>query len=328
MRFEQLALAEMPQLSTIGTITRKEIEQIATKYCVPFPQRLTHSANIVSRGVYKFNANIDNCVTIEPIIAQAIPATEESDEELNTRIFDSYRSLDILVNSVAKGSTPSLIISGNAGIGKSFTVKSQLEKSGNEFVFVRGYVKSTGIFRLLYDNRFSGQTIVFDDSDSVFDDSVSLNLLKGALELTKTKSIGWLSEKEFISEDGTVIPRNFQYEGSVIFLTNLDFDNIIKKDNKVSPHLAALKSRSLYFNLEINTPKEILTRIKQVVATSDINKKHNINDYMMGEIISYLEINIDNLSELSIRTYEKLAGLIAIEPLFWETLADRLILKR
>ena len=270
-----------------------------------------------------------------PIVEQSLPEVvteqssdiQESDQEMDLRIQKTYESLQILVNAIAKGVTPSLIISGHAGIGKSHTVREELDKAGVDYTIAKGYTKATGVYKLLYENRLPGQVIVFDDIDEVFDDATALNILKGALELHKSKTLSWLSERKFKDEEGLDMPRQFRYEGSVIFLTNLDFDELIKKGSKISVHLKALNSRSMVFNLNINTPREIFTRIKQVVYNSNLCASNDISDHMRDDILAYLELYLEQLKDVSIRSFEKLASLIKTDPLFWETLADRMLLK-
>lgn len=321
MNFETAALEMFPELAAAGTITRAQAMAIKDAYNLKFPHKYINPENAVSRGVFKFTAEMS--------VDSQIPVVIETDEELDARISATYDNLEILVNSVADGQTKSMVVSGHAGIGKSYTVRQVLERNINSnFTFIKGYVKPTGIFKLLWENRFEGQTIVFDDADAVFQDEVGLNLLKGALELTKTRRIAWLSEKEFISEDGEQIPRYFDYEGTIIFLTNLNFNDLISRGNKLAPHLQALESRSIYFDLQINTNRELMTRIRQVVLGSNILSDRGISKSDEIKLMDYLTENVDRLKELSLRTVEKLAVLYLASPEKWITLADSVMIKR
>lgn len=320
MSFEQAALTKFPALT--DTITRKQVNEVVAEFGVKYPVHITNPQNNVARGVFRFSAALDTNVP-------AVPVVIESDEEMSDRIHKTYESMELLVNSVADGITKSLLVAGHAGIGKSYTVKRTLEQNINSnFLFVKGYVKATGIFKLLWENRFENQTIVFDDADAVFQDEVSLNLLKAALELTKTRRISWLSEKEFVSEDGESIPRYFDYEGTIIFLTNLDFSDMIARGNKLGPHLAALESRSIYLDMGIKSNRELLTRIKQVVAESTILSDRNINKTQEVMLMEYLTENVERLKELSLRTVEKLAALYLASPEKWVDLANAVMIKR
>jgi hypothetical protein len=326
MNFEQAAVEMFPELANSATITRRQVTEVVAKYKVKYPNHITNPNNNVARGVFKFNAELSVGAEYG---APAVPVVLETDEELDARIADTYDNLEILVNSVADGQTKSMVVSGHAGIGKSYTVRQTLEQNINsDFTFIKGYVKPTGIFKLLWENRFEGQTIVFDDADAVFQDEVGLNLLKGALELTKTRRIAWLSEKEFISEDGEQIPRYFDYEGTIIFLTNLNFNDLISRGNKLAPHLQALESRSIYFDLQINTNRELMTRIKQVVMSSSILSDRGISKADETKLMEYLTDNVDRLKELSLRTVEKLAVLYLASPDKWINLANSVMIKR
>lgn len=320
MNFETAAVEMFPELATAGTITRAQAMAVKDKYNLKFPHKYINPENAVSRGVFKFSAEMS--------VESFAPVVLETDAELDARIRKTYDSMELLVNSVANGITKSMIISGSAGIGKSYTVRKTLEQNVNSnFVFIKGFVKATGIFKLLWENRFEGNTIIFDDSDAVFECPIALNLLKAALELNKTRRIAWLSEKEFVSEDGEQIPRYFDYEGTIIFLTNLDFSDMIARGNKLAPHLSALESRSIYLDMGIKTNRELLTRIKQVVHESSILSDRGISKSEETKLMSYLTDNVDRLKDLSLRTVEKLAALYLASPEKWVDLADAVMIR-
>jgi len=322
MMFEQAALQEFPTLT--NSITRKQINTVVAKYGVRYPNHIANPNNNISRGVFNFSTDLS--VTTD--LSDNSSTVVESDAELDARIRETYSNLELVVKSVAQEKITSLILSGAAGVGKSYLVKQVLESTPDcSYTFVRGYVKPTGIFKLLWENRFSNQCIIFDDSDSVLEDVVGLNLLKAALELSKTRTICWMSEKEFVAEDGTVIPSSFEYEGQIIFLTNIDFHDLVQKGNKLSPHLAALESRSLYMDLKIRTNREKMMRIKQVVSESSILEDRGIYDDETAELMEFLMSNVDKLREVSLRTVEKLAALYLASPVKWKSLANSMMFK-
>ena len=226
MTFEIAAKQTFPELTS--TITRKQAQEVCQLTGAKWPNHIINMSNSVGRGVFKFSADLE----IEGVVAA--PVVVESDSELDARIRTTYSNMELLTKSVGDGITTSMIISGAAGVGKSYTVKKILEANNQTTVhFIRGYVKATGIYKLLWENRQSHQTLVFDDCDSVFEDAVGLNLLKAALELSKSRRICWMSEKEFVDEDGGQIPNYFDYEGQIIFLTNIDFHELIAKGMRV-----------------------------------------------------------------------------------------------
>lgn len=313
--FIHKALELFPDLTT--TITADQIRAV-TQTGFPWPQWFTTPANRLSRGVYHF-----------PTPTATTNKQEETDEEISLRIADTYESMETLVAAVSANTVNSLIIAGAPGLGKSYTVNKVLnEVNSGEFgyTFHRGYLRATHLFRLLWENRFAGQTIVLDDTDAIFGDETALNILKAALELKTTRRIGWGSEKEFIDEDGEVIPRYFDYEGSVIFLTNLPIRDLIASGSKNAPHLSALESRSLVLDLKIKTRREYMVKIKQTVNSGMLRDK-GFSQSEESEILEFVESNMEKLTELSLRMIEKIAALFRANPSNWEKLVKTVCFK-
>ena len=323
--FEEAFIAEFPEDAARGIITSKQINMIKSAYGTPDPFKIKREGNRTGkRGEFHFNAGFD--VPYKDSIVKPV-VIAETDAELDLRIRKTYFNMDMLTNSVADGITKSMIVSGSAGIGKSFGIKKILDDHTSEYLFVKGYVRPTAIFKLLYENRFNNQVLIFDDADSIFFDETGLNLLKGALELSNTRTISWLSEKTFSDIDGMEIPKTFEYCGTIIFLTNLNFNELIEKGNKISPHLEALRSRSIYFDMKMRSKREVLSRIKQVVAESGILSDIGLNHAIQKDLMQYLTDNMDRTIELSLRTVEKLSALYKASPKNWRSLADSVILK-
>lgn len=327
--FEEAFIAEFPEDAARGIITSKQINDVVKMYGVSDPYKIQRSTNRIKRGEFHFNAGFDMPHKDEIAKQQApfVFKEPETDAELDLRIRKTYFNMDMLTNSVADGITKSMIVSGSAGIGKSFGIKKILDDHTSEYLFIKGYVRPTAIFKLLYENRFNNQVLIFDDADSIFFDETGLNLLKGALELSNTRTISWLSEKTFSDIDGMEIPKTFEYCGTIIFLTNLNFNELIEKGNKISPHLEALRSRSIYFDMKMRSKREVLSRIKQVVAESGILSDIGLNHAIQKDLMQYLTDNMDRTIELSLRTVEKLSALYKASPKNWRSLADSVILK-
>lgn len=324
-RFLHNAIQMYPHIKSKKQITRDEILRVCEKYNIGYPQNtICAKHNSIARGVFKFEySEPDTMINFESRVESRV----ESNDTIYNRIKSSYESLETIIDSVGNGHTRSLIVSGAPGIGKSHTVNEILYTNPNcEFTIIKGMVKATGIFKLLYENRNSNQVLVFDDSDEVFNNEISLNLLKAALELNKSRHISWLSEKDFQTEDGDYIPKTFEYQGGIIFLTNLDFLSLIAKGSKLSNHLMAIESRTIYYDLGVRTKKELLIRIQQVMETNNILAPYGISKYQESLLMVYLEKNVDRLRELSIRTLIKLSSLCLASPFEWEKLADNVLL--
>ncbi len=260
-------------------------------------------------------------------MGQSFPAVRlsariETDEEIDVRISERFEVLEDITKSVISGVSRSLIVSGPAGLGKSFTIEKVLREwdpQEDNHVFIRGYAKATGLYKLLYQYRNPGQVIVFDDADSVFFDDTALNLLKAVADTTERRRVSWLSEATLIDEESAeAIPRTFDFNGSIIFITNLDFDGAIERGSKLAPHLQAMMSRSHYVDLTMKTKQDYLVRIRQVVKQGLLSY---LNWHEAGEVMRFVEKNSESLRELSLRMVIKIANLRKANGDRWERVA-------
>jgi hypothetical protein len=241
------------------------------------------------------------------------PEPEMTDEEIESEINSRFASLDLMTYGVVKQDFRALIVSGNPGTGKTYTLEYILQSAADAskilFTGIRGFVRATGLYRLLWEHREKECVLMFDDADSIFQDEVALNLLKAALDTTKKREISWRSEKVFEDEGGETIPQTFQFNGAVIFVSNIDFQRAVAQGSKISPHLEALMSRSYYLDLNMRSVRELIVRIKSVVAHSDILSGIGIKKKDQSEIVKYIEENQNKLREVSLRAVIKLGNI-------------------
>lgn len=255
------------------------------------------------------------------------PVRDESIPEIEVKLKDRFDALEIMSEATGRGINRSLIVSGPAGLGKSYTVEAkmnELERKGHHVVYIKGYVRPLALYKLLYETRFTNSVLVFDDSDSIFHDDVSMNLLKSACDSTDRRVLHWLSrslEREE-DEDGESIPEKFEFEGSVIFITNYDFDSLIQSGSKLAPHFEALVSRSHYLDLAMKTKMDYLVRIKQVVRGGMLRDR-GMNEVDTVLIMQFIENNVDRLRELSLRMVVKIANLYKMDKSNWQKLAKQ-----
>lgn len=240
--------------------------------------------------------------------------TGKTDEEILREIESKYSILEMMTKGVVSGDFRAVIVSGNPGTGKTHTVEYILQKAQEEeeiqFEHVKGTIRATGLYRLLYQHRDSNSVILIDDGDSVFGDIESLNLMKGALDSSEKRIISWRSERNFETNDGEEIPKSFQFDGSMIFISNIDFDREIKKENRLSPHFEALKSRAYYLDMNMRTVRELVLLIENVVKKSNIMASAHITSKKDQEtILGFLKENQKNFEEISLRVVMKLGQL-------------------
>ena len=268
------------------------------------------------RGVYSRKSK-----NIDPIEAIA-SAIRETDEQIEERIGERFQILDLLTENCINGNSRALIVSGPAGLGKSYTVEKQLAKwdpSGINYAITKGYVRPTGLVKLLYAYREAGQVLVFDDADAIFFDDVSLNLLKAVCDTTERRVVSWLSEGRLLDEDtGELVPRSFEFDGTIIFISNYDFDAMIGRGHKLAPHLQAMISRAHYLDLCLKSKRDYLIRIRQVVAQGLLSYL-DIEEQV--DVLTFIEAYSEDLRELSLRMALKVASIRKSNNQNWEKIA-------
>ena len=280
------------------------------------------------RGVPKSGFRMTRKRQAVNFATQAVkPVRTETVAEIESKLADRFEALAIMSEATGKGINRSLIVSGPAGLGKSFTVEAklaELEQKGHSVTYIKGYVRPLALYKLLYETRHPNSVLVFDDSDSVFYDDVSMNLLKGACDSTERRVLHWLSksiEKEE-DEEGESIPEKFEFQGSIIFITNYDFDAMIESGNKLAPHFQALVSRSHYLDLAMKTKMDYIVRIRQVVRGGMLRDR-GFNAAEQTMILEFIENNMERLRELSLRMVVKISGLYKMDKKNWQKLAKQ-----
>jgi hypothetical protein len=261
-------------------------------------------------------------------LSEALIPVERSEEEIEERLDDLFEALDIMTEATAHGMNRSLIVAGPAGIGKTFGIEKVLDSLSGDFLVkkVSGFMRLTGMYRLLYENRFKNRTIVFDDSDSIFADEDKLNLLKNATDTKEVRKISWGAETAMETENGEAIPREFVFEGNIIFITNTDLQAASERGGRLSEHFEALISRSHYLAVTMPENIDYIIRIKQVLRGGMLTNQ-GVSLIDQETIMNFMEDNQDRLRELSLRMVLKLAQLKKMAPAKWERLAAATCMK-
>ena len=227
----------------------------------------------------KGDANAANILnTIQQAIDNPQPAQIKTMAKDANTLFGHMHSL---VQVVARGKRNSLVITGGAGIGKSYTVFETLKEEGlvkdKDWYLIKGKITTSTLYQTLFMHR-KGKLLVFDDTDSIWGDGDASNILKAALDSYDEREISWYSgrtvniskmpaeEKQTfydnidrkIDEDPTdskiKFPSMFDYNGRIIFISNL-------QANKLD---AAVLNRSTKIDMDL-TVEEIFARIDSIL---------------------------------------------------------------
>ena len=276
-------------------------------------------------------------ITVLEFDADAIKANElavakESDEEIIERLSERFKILNDMTLAVKQGDVRAMIVSGPPGVGKSFGVEAVLSKDdlfntlGNKkpkYEVVKGAMSSLGLYCKLYEYADAGNVIVFDDCDSILMEDLSLNILKGALDSSKKRFIAWNTDSRMLRSEG--IPDRFEFKGAAIFITNIKFQHV--KSKRLKDHLDALESRCHYIDLEMDTDREKMLRIKQIVSEGMLDD-YDFEQVTTDEIVNFIDTHQSKLRELSLRTVLKVADLRKAFPSNWQAMAKTTVMRR
>lgn len=256
----------------------------------------------------------------------------ESEESVMERIAERFGILDEMTKAAINSSIRAMIVVGPPGVGKSYGVEKQIEKAGLfdkmsdkriKYEIVKGSSTAIGLYATLYKYSDAGCVLVFDDCDSILLDDVSLNLLKSALDSGKRRRIFWTADSSLLKREG--IPDQFDFKGSVIFITNLKFENLRSK--KLQDHLDALQSRCHYLDLTLNTMRDKYLRIKQIAKTGQLFQDYDFDNTQEQIILDFMYENRGILREMSLRMAIKIADLVKSFPEKWQSVAKVTVMK-
>ena len=227
-----------------------------------------------------------------------------------------FSNLERLTKMVGRGIQPSLVITGGAGLGKTYLVKKTLTDMGLEeakqFVHFKGRATAAGLFVTLYEN--CDKIIVLDDCDSVFKDDDAVNILKAALDSYDTRKLSYISTKPLKDTYGDPVPRHFEFTGKIIFISNIAQGKLDE----------AIKSRSFVSDISMNT-EQMFKRIDDLKHAMETKIPVEVKDKAL-KIMKDLEAKYDGV-EINLRSFIKACRICAMGFENCETMVAEQIVK-
>jgi hypothetical protein len=290
---------------------------------------------MATKGYKVLSLETNTKATVKSLEQRAVEKNlTETDDEIKDRMRQRFDIADEMTRAVKKGDIRAMIMTGPPGVGKSFGVEAVLAKHDmfadiannsklKKYEVVKGAMSAIGLYKKLYEFSDKKSILVFDDCDSVLLDDLSLNILKAALDSGKKRTICWNTDSRLLRSEG--VPNSFEFKGGAIFITNIKFENV--KSKKLQDHLAALESRCHYLDLTIDTEREKILRIEQIVEDGML-KDYDFEQYTVDEILTFIKDNKKKLRELSLRMVLKLADLKKSMPANWRAVAEVTCMRR
>ena len=256
----------------------------------------------------------------------------ETDDEIIDRLRERFSILEDMTYAACDGVVRGMVVTGPPGVGKSFGVEQVLKDAGimkklsqdslRRFGVEKGAATPIGLYQLLYDYSATGSVLVLDDCDSVLYDELSLNLLKAALDSGAKRTLSWRSESRALANNG--VPDQFEFKGSIIFITNVKFE---RTRGKLKDHLDAIMSRCHYLDLTLDTMRDKFLRCKQIVADGMLDT-YKFPEDEQKELMEYIYTNKNKFREMSLRMVLKLADLKKMNANKWKSYAESTCMKR
>jgi hypothetical protein len=288
-----------------GVTDNEEIARLVQQRC---PGAATTAASVSSiKSNARRSGELTEAMPVSggsPIVhVDDLPEADEgeTEEEVTLKLTKRFDTMDRMAGAVIRGILPALIISGPAGLGKSFPMRRMLKTAsdgGQDVDIVSGSISAPGLYEALWNMR-NGGVLMLDDCDDIFKDLETLNILKAALDSGDTRTISWRKQSSWLEALG--IDNSFDFEGRVIFISNIDFEQKIEQGSAMSPHFQALIDRSLYLSIGIRTVLDYTTRIKMIALDEKMLEKNGLTPEEAEEIVAHVIENRARFYHLSLR---------------------------
>ena len=215
--------------------------------------------------------------------AEQQQALEQVKNNLNPDLEKYFFVPRQLIKALRAGDFNGLIFFGNAGLGKTFCVETEVPK--NELLKVDTHITSLELVNLAYDNGNGcrDKIIFFDDVANILENPLNIGILKAMLwSVSGKRTITYKSTQNRIN-----LPPSIEFFGKVIIATN--------KENIDNPHLLAVLSRCLQFkfNFDKATMMKMLTEYAKTLETklSHDEKISVVTDFLWRRKSAILNLN-------------------------------------
>lgn len=233
---------------------------------------------IFKRGKMARVAPVDGSKEID---VEVIDLDTPLEPTVNER-FDYFKDLSQMV---MQRELKSLFVTGEGGIGKTYTINSMIAaeelEEEEDYIKIKGHCTPRALFNTVKEHP--EKLLIFDDCDSILRDATSENIIKAIIDTYDKRIVKWLSrDKE----------ERVHFKGSVIFLSNMNRDKVDQ----------AILSRSIMVDLFM-TPKEKIERMTYLLPT--MREAPGLSMVEKWEVLSLVDRYKNTLQDLNLRTLIK-----------------------
>ena len=230
--------------------------------------------------------------------------------------------------SFAKNKTSAingLIVSGDAGTGKTYTVQKALRDLNlhkNVEYLKGGKVTAANLYVKLWLNRMSHRVLVLDDVDIVHHSEKNsvIPMLLGACDLGHQRDVTWETTKKNAMMEEYSVPHNFEFNGTLIWITNDNLESIEKAAKQWSHALFSrfnvsqcyfTDEQKLMYTLHLCGDEDMLG--KACVDHVMTNGKTGYPRTVIKETLDYMNEHYRRLVEITPRIALRIADTIHYE---------------
>lgn len=210
-----------------------------------------------------------------------------------------------------------LIVSGDAGTGKTYTVKKALIDTGHQknVEYIKGgKITAASLYVKLYLNRAKHRIVVLDDCDIIHHSEKRqiIPMLLGAAELGQNREVSWETARKNPLMEEFNVPHNFKFEGNLIWITNDRKEDIARA---IKQWKNAIFSRFNFAECNFTDEQKFSYTIHLVDNMHMLGKNcQEFNGGYPEEIIDeaaeYMANNYPNLVEVTPRIAIKIADIM------------------
>ena len=228
-------------------------------------------------------------------------------------IYEQAKSFVQNPNSAIHG----LIVSGDAGTGKTYTIKRALKDTGHQknVEYIKGgKITAASLYVKLYLNRGKHRIVILDDCDIIHhgEKRQIIPMLLGAAELGQNREVSWETARKNPLMEEFNVPHQFKFEGNIIWITNDRKEDIAKA---IKQWKAAIFSRFNFAECNFTDEQKFMYTM-HLVENCDMlgeNCQEFIGGYpkdIIEEASDYMSINYRSLVEVTPRQAIKIADIM------------------
>lgn len=231
--------------------------------------------------------------------------------------------------------TNGLLVSGDAGTGKTHWVRKALSDTTDpsNIHYIKGSsITSPALYVKMFLCRKPGKILILDDVDLIHksksESSTILDMFKGATDMDKNeKIISWdrAGSNQLMTELG--VPRSFDFQGSIIWITN---DKTHHIEKKMGEHWEAINSRFNIIEVYLNEQEKLLYTLHLIdeglLGPECQAKEGGYTNDIVEATTEFISDNWTALKSITPRIAVKIADLMFAYPEDWKMLVKQQLL--